>query len=109
PMSFRRAIIIVLDGVGIGEAPDAASFGDQGSNTLVNMARVLGGLQLPNLERLGLGNITEIPGVPARRDAIGGWGKMAEMAAGKDTQSGHWEMMGVILRDMFPTYPDGFP
>lgn len=108
-MSFRRAIIIVLDGVGIGEAPDAPAFGDEGSNTLVNMAKVLGGLKLPNLERLGLGNITSIPGVAARQDAIGGWGKMAEMAAGKDTQSGHWEMMGVILRDMFPTYPDGFP
>jgi len=106
----KRAIIIVLDGCGVGELPDAAEYNDVGSNTLGNLSRALpGGLELPNLERLGLGNIIPIQGVPPRTDAIGSWGKMAELSAGKDSTSGHWEIAGLVTEQPFPTYPDGFP
>lgn len=106
----KRAIIIVLDSVGIGELPDANLFGDQGSNTLVNLSRVFPeGLRLPNMGKLGLGNITEIRGVPADPTAIGGWGKCAEQSMAKDTTLGHWEISGVISTKPFPTYPNGFP
>ncbi|SHG75658.1 phosphopentomutase [Desulforamulus hydrothermalis Lam5 = DSM 18033] len=101
--------MIVLDSVGIGELPDAAEYGDQGSNTLANVARAVGGLKLPNLGRLGLGNIHPILGVPAVGDPLGAYGKMAEASKGKDTTTGHWEMAGIILERPFPTYPQGFP
>jgi phosphopentomutase len=104
-----RAIIIVLDGVGIGELPDAATFGDQGSNTLGNLARVVGGLKLPNLEKLGLGNIAPIQGLTPQDKPLANFGKMAEQAPGKDSTSGHWEIAGCILDFAFPTYPNGFP
>lgn len=106
----KRAIIIVLDGVGIGELPDAAEFGDQGSNTLVNLSKAFPeGLHLPNMGKLGLGNIAEIRGVPPDPIAKGAWGKCNEASRGKDTTTGHWEIAGVISRIAFPTYPDGFP
>lgn len=96
--------------MGAGEMPDAAKFGDQGCNTLGNLSRkVEGGLQLPNLARLGLGNIVSIRGVPPDPRCVGGWGKCAEASAAKDTTLGHWEIAGVISRLAFPTYPDGFP
>ena len=106
---LSRAIIIVLDGVGIGELPDAAAFGDQGSNTLGNLARAVGGLRLPNLEKLGLGNIAPIQGVAPQNKPIANFGKMAEKSPGKDSTSGHWEIAGCILDFAFPTYPHGFP
>ncbi|MGV8082747.1 MAG: phosphopentomutase [Coriobacteriia bacterium] len=104
-----RAIVVVLDSVGAGALPDAESYGDVGSNTLGNTARAAGGLRLPNLGRMGLGNITEILGVPPVEEPEAFWGKMAEQSAGKDTTTGHWEMMGIRLARPFPTYPDGFP
>jgi phosphopentomutase len=106
---FKRITVIVLDGVGIGEAPDAADYGDVGSNSIANTARVLGGIDLPNMGAIGLGNITSIEGVPPTDHPEGGYGKMMPMSAGKDTISGHWEMMGIYLPDAFPTYPNGFP
>ncbi|HTI64343.1 MAG TPA: phosphopentomutase [Gemmatimonadaceae bacterium] len=106
---MRRAAIIVLDGVGIGEAPDAATYHDVGSNTLGNIARAVGGLCLPNLERAGLGNIASLQGVSAARDPSGAWGLMVPKSAGKDSTTGHWEIAGVHLDRPFPTYPDGFP
>jgi len=108
-MEVRRVIVIVLDSVGIGEAPDAARYGDEGSNTLVNTARAVGGLALPNLAHLGLGNLAEIPGVPAEPHPRGAYGIMVERSRGKDTTTGHWEIAGLILDRAFPTYPDGFP
>lgn len=104
-----RIIIIVLDSVGIGELPDAYKFGDEGSNTLVNTARAVGGLNIPNLESFGLGKIDNIPGVSKEVDARAFYGKMIEASAAKDTTSGHWEIMGVITEKPFPTYPKGFP
>ena len=106
---MKRAVIIILDGVGIGEAPDAASYGDSGSNTLGNLARECGGLTLPRLERFGLGNIAELAGVRKRGDAIGAWGSMRPASAGKDSTAGHWEIAGIHLERPFPTFPDGFP
>lgn len=108
-MELRRVILIVLDSVGIGEAPDAALYGDEGSNTLVNTATSVGGLHLPHLARMGLGNLAPIPGVPPVERAMGGYGVMIERSAGKDTTSGHWEIAGLILDKPFPTYPEGFP
>jgi phosphopentomutase len=105
----KRAAIIILDGVGIGEAPDAAKYGDTGSDTLGNVARASGGLRLPRLERLGLGNIRPLDGVEHRRDATGAWGTMLPASAGKDSTAGHWEIAGVHLDRPFPTYPQGFP
>jgi len=105
----KRAAIIVLDGVGIGEASDAASYGDKGSDTLGNVARSVKGLDLPNLEQLGLGNIRKLDGVAPRKDATGAWGLMKPASAGKDSTTGHWEIAGVHLKKAFPTFPKGFP
>lgn len=104
-----RAIVLVLDGVGAGALPDAAAYGDEGSNTLANTARAVGGLELPNLGRMGLGNVTTIQGVPPTDSPAASWGLNREASPGKDTTTGHWEMMGLILERPFPTYPDGFP
>jgi len=105
----KRAIVLILDGVGIGELPDAETYGDKGSNTLGNLARICGGIKLPTLERLGLGNISPIQGVKQVEKPLACFGKMAEMSPGKDSTSGHWELFGIILKKPFPTYPDGFP
>jgi len=105
----RRAIVLVLDSVGAGELPDAAEYGDAGSNTLRNTAAAVGGLSLPNLGAMGIGNITEILGVEPVSAPIASWGRNAEASAGKDTTTGHWEMMGLTLERAFPTYPEGFP
>ncbi len=101
--------MLILDGVGVGELPDAYKYNDQGSNTLGNLSREVSGLNLPFLERLGLGNIIEIEGVKGVDKPIGYFGKMAEVSPGKDSTTGHWELMGVILKKPFPTYPQGFP
>ena len=107
---MHRVIIIVLDGCGVGAMPDAAAYGptDPESATLPHVAEAVGGLHLPTLERLGLGNIVAIRGV-APVKAIGGWGRMAEASAGKDSVTGHWELMGIVTETPFPTYPHGFP
>lgn len=104
-----RVVMIVLDSVGIGELPDADRFGDAGSATLQHTAEAVGGLRLPHLGELGLGCIAPIAGVPAAADPVGNYGKMAEVSAGKDTTTGHWEIAGLRLDTPFPTYPDGFP
>lgn len=106
---IERVLLIVLDSVGCGDAPDAADYGDEGANTLGNIARAVGGLQLPNLGQLGLGNLTDIKGVPPVAQTAGAYGRLTEVSAGKDTTTGHWELSGVILPKPFPTYPQGFP
>jgi len=106
---MQRVLLIVLDGLGIGELPDADEYGDKGSNTLRNMADAVGGLNLSNLESLGLGFLGEFKGIAMPSQLKGCYGKMAEASKAKDTTSGHWEMMGVIVDKPFPTYPDGFP
>ena len=108
-MSAQRVVVIVLDGVGAGAAPDAAAYGDAGANSLGNTARAVGGLALPHLGRLGLGRITAIEGVPPEPNPTGLYGRLQEASAGKDTVTGHWEMMGIIGTDPQPTYPHGFP
>jgi phosphopentomutase len=105
----RRAIILVLDGVGVGAAPDAKDYGDAGSDTLGNLARARGGLSLPNLAAAGLGNIAEIEGIAPAASPSGAWGKMRPASPGKDSTTGHWEIAGLHLERPFPTYPDGFP
>lgn len=107
--ALKRAIVIVLDGVGAGENPDAAAYGDEGASSLEHCSQAVGSLELPNLGRLGIGNITPIQGTPPTNDAIGAFGRMREVGAGKDSTTGHWEMMGVVLRKPLPTYPHGFP
>jgi phosphopentomutase len=106
---IKRVILIVLDSVGCGDAPDAEKYGDEGANTLANTARAVGGLKLPNLGQLGLGNLTSIEGVAPVRRTSGVYGRLTESSAGKDTTTGHWELMGMPLTKPFPTYPEGFP
>lgn len=106
---YNRVHLIVLDSVGIGEAPDAALFGDEGSNTLGHIGEELDGLQLPNLERLGLGNIAPIRGVAAQDETLGFYTKMEEASVGKDTMTGHWEITGLNIDKPFKVYPNGFP
>lgn len=105
----RRAVILVLDGVGIGAAHDVVQYGDEGSDTLGNLARAVGGLQLPNLARAGLGRIKPLEGVAAVAEPLGAWGVLEPRSSGKDSTTGHWEIAGVHLARPFPTYPQGFP
>jgi len=105
----RRFILLVLDGVGAGELPDAARFGDAGHNTLGNLARAVGGLRLPQLQALGLGNLLGIQGVPPVASPRASWGRMAEKSMGKDSTLGHWELVGLVTPVALPTYPQGFP
>src|SRR5438552_15578943 len=105
----RRACVIVLDAVGAGELPDAADYGEEGSNTLGNVARAVGGLDLPALEALGLGNVEPLEGCPPQAGAPAVAGRLVERSKGKDTTTGHWELMGVLTPTPFPTYPHGFP
>jgi phosphopentomutase len=104
-----RACVIVLDAVGAGALPDAAAYGDEGSDTLGNVARAVGGLDLPNLEALGLGNVEPLEGCPPQPGAPAVAGRLVEQSKGKDTTAGHWELMGVVTPTPFPTYPQGFP
>ena len=106
--SFNRIILVVLDGAGIGEMPDAADWGDAGSDTFGHICESRQ-LSLPNLQGLGLGNIRALAGVPPVENPRGSYGKCALRSNGKDTTTGHWEMAGIILEHAFPTYPDGFP
>ncbi|MGH7205434.1 MAG: phosphopentomutase [Nitrospiraceae bacterium] len=105
----KRVILMVLDGVGVGELPDAAEYGDVGSNTLAHVAEAVGGLALPNLEALGLGHIGHFAGIRTMGQPDGCFGKMGQLSKGKDSTAGHWEMAGIILDTPFPTYPNGFP
>src|SRR5881394_4009343 len=104
-----RACVIVLDAVGVGELPDAGAYGDEGSDTLGNVARAVGGLDLPNLEALGLGNVEPLEGCPPQAGAPAVAGRLVERSKGKDTTTGHWELMGVVTPQPMPTYPHGFP
>ncbi|HKL12209.1 MAG TPA: phosphopentomutase [Halanaerobiales bacterium] len=112
PVSFKkinRITLIVLDSVGIGELPDAKEYGDEGANTLVHTSEAVGGLNLPNLEQLGLGKIADIKGIDINLKAEGTYTKMKEQSVGKDTTTGHWELAGLISENPFPVYPNGFP
>ncbi|HUZ99001.1 MAG TPA: phosphopentomutase [Gaiellaceae bacterium] len=104
-----RACVIVLDAVGAGALPDAATYGDEGSDTLGNVAKAVGGLDLPNMEALGLGNVEPLEGCPPQPGAPAVAGRLVERSKGKDTTTGHWEMMGIVTAQAFPTYPHGFP
>jgi phosphopentomutase len=104
-----RFVILVIDSCGAGAMPDAAAYGDAGANTLGNTAQRVGGLKLPTLQRWGLGNITGIAGCAPRASPEASWGAMRELSPGKDTTTGHWEMMGVVLTKGFTTFPQGFP
>src|ERR687885_2275409 len=104
-----RACVIVLDAVGAGELPDADQYGDTGSNTLANVAKAVGGLDLPTLEALGLGNVEPLEGCPPEPGAPAVAGRLLERSSGKDTMTGHWELMGVVTPQPLPTYPHGFP
>lgn len=106
---INRAIWIVLDSVGIGELPDAADFGDVGSDTVGNTAKAAGGLLIKNLTKLGFGNIDGVKNLKECSEPMGCFGRMAELSAGKDTTIGHWEMAGIYTPKRFPVYPDGFP
>lgn len=98
-----------MDSVGVGAMPDAAEYGDEGSDTLGNISRAIGGLNMPTFQRLGLGNIHPIEGVPPAEKPEALYGKMQEASKGKDTTTGHWEIAGIISKTPFPTYPNGFP
>jgi phosphopentomutase len=104
-----RVCVIVCDSWGVGDAPDAEAYGDAGSDTLANTARAVGGLRVPNLEALGLGHLSAIEGVTPRAEPGAGFGRATERSVGKDTTTGHWEMMGITLDRPFPLYPHGFP
>ena len=107
--NINRITVVVLDSLGVGELPDAAMYGDVGSNTLANIARAVGGVNLPNMANLGLGNIIDIAGVNKANTPQGCFGKMNEKSPGKDTTTGHWELAGIILDRPFPVFPNGFP
>lgn len=106
---MRRVIIIVLDSVGIGSMPDAEKYGDQGADTLGHISRAVKGFKLPRLQKMGLGNIASLKGVPPSPSPSGAYGKLAEKSKGKDTTVGHWEIAGVVKKKAFPVYPNGFP
>jgi phosphopentomutase len=107
-VSERRAFVVVLDACGVGELPDAADYGDAGSNTLAHLAQAVGGLRLPVLQRLGLGSIIPIEGVAPAADPVV-HGRLAPLGPGKESTTGHWELMGVVPKHPLPTYPEGFP
>jgi phosphopentomutase len=106
---FNRVVLIVLDGVGVGALPDAGAFGDADAATLPHVAEAVGGIVLPRLEKMGLGNICPIRGVPPADLPLADWGKMASMSTGKDSVSGHWEISGLVSSCAFPVFPHGFP
>ncbi|MHA0858406.1 phosphopentomutase [Paenibacillus sp. CMAA1364] len=108
-MKFERISVIVLDSVGIGELPDAPTFGDEGSHTLGHICEQVPDMKLPNLAALGLGNIAPLSTIPPASNPLACYGKMAEVSVGKDTMTGHWELMGLKVEVPFQVYPDGFP
>ncbi|MED4560224.1 phosphopentomutase [Bacillus altitudinis] len=106
---YKRIFLIVMDSVGIGEAPDAADFNDVGADTLGHIAEKMNGLHMPNMAKLGLSHIKEIKGIPADEKPLAYYGKMQEASNGKDTMTGHWEIMGLYIDTPFKVFPDGFP
>lgn len=106
---FNRVILIILDGVGVGELPDAADYGDRGSATLPHVAQMAVTLELPHMQQLGLGNIVPLSGVDQIALPAGAWGRMGQLAAGKDSVVGHWEIAGIVQSQPFSTFPKGFP
>lgn len=108
-MSYNRVFLIVMDSVGIGEAPDAEQFGDKGADTLGHIAEAMNGLNMPNMEKLGLGNIKEVKGIKAVDEPLAYYTKMQEASSGKDTMTGHWEIMGLRIDTPFQVFPEGFP
>ncbi|MCX7875893.1 MAG: phosphopentomutase, partial [Melioribacteraceae bacterium] len=106
---MNNFIVIVLDGVGVGELPDAEKYNDKGTNTLANMALKVDGLYLHNLEKFGLGNIIPIKGLNFVEEPKASYGKMIEQSVGKDSTTGHWELGGIITTKEFPVFPNGFP
>ena len=104
-----RVLVLVCDSWGVGDAPDAAAYGDEGSNTLGHVSGALGGLHIPNLQDLGVGLLTDVAGAARRASPGVAYGRATELSAGKDTTTGHWEMMGIVLDRPFPLYPEGFP
>lgn len=108
-MNNKKAVLIVVDSCGVGALPDAKDFGDEGVNTISNLSKAAGGVNLPNMEKMGLGNITDIEGVSKTDNAIGYYGKSMEKSKAKDTTTGHWEIAGLISKKPFNTYPNGFP
>jgi phosphopentomutase len=108
-LKYKKAILIVLDSVGVGALPDAGAYGDEGANTISHIAHAVNGLALPHLTELGLGNIDGVEGLKRIGNAQGCFGKMAEASAGKDSTTGHWEIAGLITKQPFPLYPHGFP
>ncbi len=108
-MDRRRFVIVVADSAGCGAQPDARAYGDEGSDTIGNTSRAVGGLHLPNLGKLGLGRLTAVSGVPPEPSPWGFFGKMQERSQGKDTITGHWEMMGIVLQEGLRLFPHGFP
>ncbi|SEM87118.1 phosphopentomutase [Mesobacillus persicus] len=109
PYTYKRVFLVVMDSVGIGEAPDAAEFGDIGSDTLGHIAERMNGLNMPNMGKLGLSNIREIKGVTKAEKPLAYYTKMEEASVGKDTMTGHWEIMGLNIDTPFRVFPDGFP
>ncbi|RFB17052.1 phosphopentomutase [Bacillus sp. HNG] len=107
--TYKRIFLIVMDSVGIGEAPDAKKFGDEGSDTLGHIAEEMNGLHMPNMAKLGLSNIREIKGIPVQEQPLAYYTKMQEASNGKDTMTGHWEIMGLHIETPFQVFPDGFP
>lgn len=108
-MQKKRVVVVVLDSVGVGAMPDAAEYLDEGANTLAHAAASLPGFELPVMQRLGLGSILGLPGVPPAAQAAGAYGKMAETSPAKDTTTGHWELMGLVSTEPFRTFHEGFP
>ena len=106
---INRVIWVVLDSVGMGEMPDAARFGDVGSNTLGNVSKAVGGLKIPNMSKLGIGNIDGMINIDKVERPIGAYARLAELSDGKDTTIGHWEIAGHVSNQPLPTFPDGFP
>lgn len=104
-----RVLMLVCDSFGVGDAPDAAAYGDEGTDTIANTAAVVGGIEAPNLGALGLGMLTDVRGVEPRAEPGTAHGRLTERSAGKDTTTGHWEMCGIVLERPFPLYPHGFP
>jgi phosphopentomutase len=108
-LKFKRIFLIVMDSVGIGELPDAKEFNDEGAHTLGHIAKSMEGLTIPHLQQLGLGNIEQLKGVSKVSQPKAYYGKMTELSVGKDTSTGHWEIMGLRVTTPFKTYPEGFP
>ncbi|MEK5441971.1 MULTISPECIES: phosphopentomutase [unclassified Fredinandcohnia] len=107
--TYKRIFLIVMDSVGIGEAPDAKKFGDEGSDTFGHIAEKMNGLHMPNMAKLGLSNIREIKGIPVQDEPLAYYTKMQEASNGKDTMTGHWEIMGLHIETPFKVFPEGFP